>query len=179
MRVDLVPFWLTRDGSCFGVDGQERSCKLLSDPIRSGAPEAEGNPTSSAVGAVSFDVALPGDERGVREILLPDAGLERPTVFTDRLEAVTVRAGQPASIVIPGQHLWKNSTVSLGAQTASPVSALPDSGGIIAKFDRVLWPGAAGPGVRYRGLPLNVWTTQGRAYAGQVIVYPEDPGDEK
>jgi hypothetical protein len=88
---------------------------------------------------------------------------------------VTVRAGQPAAIVIPGKNLWKNSTVTLGAQIAEHVAVLPDTSGIIAKFEQVRWPGAAKASVQYRGLPLNVWTSRGRAYAGQVIVYPEAP----
>lgn len=173
MRVSLVPFWLTRDGECVTVDGNKLSCELVSSVIQGAEPKGDDKQAKGSDGRVSFEVALPGDERGVQEILLPDAGLEAPMVFRDRMETPTVRAGQPAAIVIPGRHLWKNSTVTLGAQTAERVSVLPDASGIIAKFEVVRWPGAADKNARYRGLPLNVWTSDGQAYAGQVVVYSE------
>jgi hypothetical protein len=171
-RVNLTAFWLTRDGDCVGIDGVEQGCEVLSGAVLAqGREAAKGSEQSTPV---SFGLELTGDPLRARELFLPSAALNGATVFRDRMNATTVRAGQSADIVIPGRNLHVGSTVTLGAQGADQITVLPDTSGIVARFNRVQWPGPLGA-EPYRGLPLSVWTRAGQAYAGQLIVYPEGP----
>ena len=46
--------------------------------------------------------------------------------------------GQPGALLLKGDRLWRSTEVTLGAQSATSITVLPNMEGIIAKFDCVL-----------------------------------------
>ncbi len=77
--------------------------------------------------------------------------------------------GAPATIVIPGQNLWRNPVVLLGSQQADEVTVLPDMRGIVAKFKEVKLQRPRGSSERDI---VVVWTSEGHADAALVEIIP-------
>lgn len=91
----------------------------------------------------------------------------RPKVDPAEGQQHQVQMGEPATLLITGSNLWRNTVVTLGAQKADRIEVLPNMKGILARFERVspaMVPDATGR------LPLVVWTSQGKEDAGEVIV---------
>ncbi len=109
-------------------------------------------------------IRLPGNVTEVARKLGLDV-VRRPSVLTEfQFAGGTIVAGEPADVLIRGNHLWRSTVVTLEGQAANSITVLPDMKGILAHFDRISrqWVG--------QGRNLWVFTSEGGAYAAQVSV---------
>ena len=86
-----------------------------------------------------FSIPLPIDYELLDNILVqPGRRESRPSIALERLpDSIAVRACETATILVPGNRLWRSSVVVLGGQRANDVTVLPDMRGIIATFNSV------------------------------------------
>ena len=107
-------------------------------------------------------VALPPDYEAIDTLVTGATRLQGPVVNQLALPAsFTVRACANADILIPGDRLWRSTTVSIGGQLADRVTVLPDMRGIVASFEPVRLP--MGDLSRPDAIDetLTVWTSEG------------------
>jgi hypothetical protein len=91
------------------------------------------------VEAAEFLVRLPTDYEAL-DTLFRDEGVTSPgprIADGEMTESPFLLAGRPGSILIPGSNLWRNTIVTVGAQTADRIRVLPDKAGIIADFEAI------------------------------------------
>ncbi len=102
-------------------------------------------------------VALPPDYEAI-DTLLAGTRLQGPVINQTRFgtEFSKVQPCQDADILIPGERLWRSTSVTLGGQLADRITVTPDMGGIIASFEPVDPLPGGGPKAR-----LAVWTSEG------------------
>jgi hypothetical protein len=138
------------------------------------------------------------------DTLFRDQGSAPPGPRIDNSQmgaAISMVAGQPGSVLIPGLNLWRNTMVTIGSQSADRIRVLPDKAGIIADFSSVQlpwnrrrgsapgpvcalvpqeptdesWPAPERLGELARAAPLRVWTSEGQDTSAQpvCIVYSQ------
>lgn len=117
-------------------------------------------------GTENLSISLPLDERRVFHLQRTPFSNERDIRLAgDTPARYVVRTGEPASLLIRGEHLWRNTKVLMGSQEADTVKVLPDMRGIIAMFNKVLAPTESGG---RRQLDLRVVTSEKSIVAGPV-----------
>lgn len=130
------------------------------------------NAEAGAIGAGAdalITVHLPLDERRVFRLEDRKFASEREaTVAADSPWKYEVRVDEPATLVVRGEHLWRNTKVLLGAQEADAVQVLPDMRGILATFRKV-WPSTSS-GLRGEDMDLKIVTSDKTVVAGRVTV---------
>lgn len=102
--------------------------------------------------------------------LLADPQIREPRPYSR--QALEFDEGAPATVVIPGQNLWRNPVVLLGSQQADEVSVLPDMRGLMVKFREVKLQRPKGSNELD---VLQVWTSEGNAEAALVKIKPAKP----
>lgn len=142
--------WLDRDANPKGLE--------LEPDANGGAAPADGPRRLTRM-----TVALPPDYEAIDTLVVGGTRRQGPVIddlyFADRKPVV--RACGPASILIPGERLWRSTSVTLGGQIADRITVLPDMRGIVASFEQVDTPPGAAAGEPARGT-LSVWTSEGR-----------------
>jgi hypothetical protein len=73
--------------------------------------------------------------------------------------------GEAGSILIPGQNMWRNPVVLIGAQKADDVLVLPDMRGLLATFKDVKLPAG-----NRESVPVVVWTSEGHTEVAQAKI---------
>jgi hypothetical protein len=108
-------------------------------------------------------VALPPDYEAIDTLVVGGTRRQGPVIddlyFAGR--APVVRACGPADMLIPGERLWRSTSVTLGGQIADRITVLPDMRGIVATFEAIDPPPEAVAGGSTREM-LSVWTSEGR-----------------
>jgi hypothetical protein len=139
-----------------------------------------------------IEVKLPPDYDALDSLVTANSGRQGPAINDRYLACATgkdaymyLRAGEPASIVIPGERLWKSTMVTLNGQLAGRIQVLPDMRGIIATFEEVASPARSDEeGV---SASLLVWTSEGSSPVNTNIQIlprvpkqqpPEESGDD-
>jgi hypothetical protein len=124
-------------------------------------------------------IKLPGNATEV-STKLGFSVLQEPRL--ERSELPPVVAGREAEILLQGQRLWRSTMVTLGGQTASEITILPNMKGILAKFKCVrplpeFNPAHDRTGSTGIATKVYVWTSEGVGSKDiQVIHYPStDP----
>jgi hypothetical protein len=109
----------------------------------------------------TIKVVLPPDYEALDTLVVGGVNPRGPWINDAKIEQdLYVAACAPAAILIPGDRLWRSTSVTLGAQIADKITVLPDMRGIVAGFDEVdppPRPDSATEAV----LPLTVWTSEG------------------
>jgi len=136
------------------------------DPIGPApGPDANGGP-APADGLrhlARMTVALPPDYEAIDTLVVGGTRRQGPVIddlYFANHEPV-VRACEPAELLIPGERLWRSTSVTLGGQIANKITVLPDMRGIVASFEEVEMPPGATVGASTKGT-LSVWTSEGR-----------------
>jgi hypothetical protein len=109
-------------------------------------------------------VSLPPDYEALDTLVVGGVSPRGPWIDENKMDdEIVVTACAPASILIPGDRLWRSTTVTLGADIAERITVMPDMRGIVASFTRIDRPttGAA--------LPLTVWTSEGSITAEEEV----------
>ena len=110
-----------------------------------------------------MSVALPPDYEAIDTLVVGGTRRQGPVIddlyFAARKPVV--RACESAEILIPGERLWRSTSVTLGGQIANKITVLPDMRGIVATFERVGLPAGARAGEPIAET-LVVWTSEGR-----------------
>jgi hypothetical protein len=119
-------------------------------------------------------VNLPVDGKRVFQLdPVTIAGQHHIQIAPDSPKSYRVKVGEPTSLVIRGEHLWRNTTVLLGSQEADAVKVLPDMRGILATFNKVRPPSASGADPS-AGMELRVITSEQSVVAGTVLIEGAD-----
>lgn len=117
-------------------------------------------------------VALPGSEVDVSQKLgvevIKDPYLDYPI---DQ-QGMVLEIGRRGRLILTGGRLWKSPVVTLGMQTATKITVLPDMKGIIAEFECVFQPPDQEAATGKRPPPLIVWTSEERTAATYVKLIP-------
>jgi hypothetical protein len=105
--------------------------------------------------------------------------LRKPKVSElDVPEEIEIRACRKANIEIPGDRLWRNTTVTLAGQIADKITVLPNMRGVVASFEPVeimhrmpFDPATAVvPGEIAK---LTIWTSEGKVeYPSKINILP-------
>ncbi|KAF0165090.1 MAG: Uncharacterized protein FD157_1771 [Rhodocyclaceae bacterium] len=114
----------------------------------------------------TMPVRLNPDFTTITDVLAQEA-IREPRPFTR--QALEFEEGAAATIVIPGQNLWRNPVVLLGSQQADEVTVLPDMRGLVAKFKEIKLQRPKGSTEKDL---LVVWTSEGHADAALVKINP-------
>jgi hypothetical protein len=105
--------------------------------------------------------------------LLDTGGDREPEVET--AYNTTVRVGEPARLLIRGEHLWRSSEVFIGSQPANRVRLLPDMRGLVAEFDKIQPVfGASSVTGKADSLDITVGTSDGFTRIGAANVVGSD-----
>ncbi len=79
--------------------------------------------------------------------------------------------GEVGRLIIKGQNLWRNAVVSVGTQLSKKITVLPDMDAIAVEFGEIEPPKdfdhTSGTMV-----PLNIWTSRGNQFLGEVKILP-------
>lgn len=170
---------------CKATDGDDES----KDDAAAGASAAA---TSGAAAnaeaddtAFEYDVALPSEISMLDPVLFGRSRLADPRMFEWVMGDIQLRICEPASIIIPGQRLWRSAVVTVGSQPADEIIVLPNMEGIIAKFKHIDFPDGAGTpeasrsggdpasADQSRSVALTVWTSEGSVqYNRNVLLTP-------
>ncbi len=113
----------------------------------------------------SFDIRLPRRLSWVTDAL---ASRRDPILYS--FDDHDVVHGQPASLLIAGENLWRSTRVTLGAQSTQEIQILPNMSGIVASFTRITEPTEVDG--KKRKVPVRVWTSDGVARVGNAVVHP-------
>ncbi len=179
MEVSIRTYWLDEDGN--RLDSRGKVIESVQD----------GTPNESIPPDNVWTVSLPAGAQDLSDLLIggADTRAKKPSFDFEDGAKVHLTAGTKASIVIPGTHLWRSTVVTLGGETASAITVLPNMNGIIATFDKVPTPpdwkiDGSKPLTEqpYKDLELTVWTSEGKdSVKGVVLLYrqPEDKAEEQ
>ncbi len=157
--------WLDRNADPIGPDPE---------------PEAEGAAPPGDDGLrhlTRMTVALPPDYEAIDTLVVGGTRRQGPVIddlyFADH--DPVVQACGAAEILIPGERLWRSTSVTLGGQIANKITVLPDMRGIVASFETVEMPPGAAAGTS-TSETLSVWTSEGRddVLKPVKILVPED-----
>lgn len=107
----------------------------------------------------SKSIVLPANLADITQSLNRFSKSSKPNPQKDHTYSGTL--GSPASFLIAGDNLWRSTVVTLGGQKADRIEVLPSMKGIIAYFEKLQLSGKNN---------LRVWTSDGDADAGTVIV---------
>ena len=144
--------WLDRDSNPIGPPPQPP------DPAGTRLREDEG-----LRHLARMTVALPPDYEAIDTLVVGGTRRQGPVIddlyFAGR--APVVRACHGADILIPGERLWRSTSVTLGGQIANKITVLPDMRGIVATFESVVPPPGAKPASE-SAATVAVWTSEGR-----------------
>jgi len=144
--------------------------KCWKDGVESWGPSA----TPNRCWENQMVVALPADDSRAFQLARSSVtNARRIELAADSPRFYRVRVGSPASLIIRGDNLWRNTVVLLGGQQADRVSVLPDMRGILATFNKVSSPAQSGSSEK-SGLELRVVTSEQSVVAGIVTI--EDVG---
>jgi len=122
------------------------------DPAEICADKRPGNKTETVA------VRLPGVVSDVSQKLGFEV-VKEPHLDDDQISQI-VEAGYQGDILLTGGRLLRSTEVTLGSQTATSITVLPDMKGIVAHFACVVsHPGNSG----VQAVPVIVWTSEGRA----------------
>jgi len=116
-----------------------------------------------------LNVPVPEDMEALDSIIISSIERPPPRIFSQLMDNSTLTACSPASILVPGEHLWRNTVVTLGGQRASRIIVLPDMRGIVAEFDSLLPTGAPDTAAAPDDRLVRVWTTEGSDTASKAI----------
>jgi hypothetical protein len=139
-----------------------------------------------------YDVALPFEIAMLDPVLFGMTRLADPRMFEWAMGDIRLTICEPASIIIPGQRLWRSAVVTVGSQQADEIVVLPNMEGIIAKFKYIDFPNGAGtpessaPNIvgdilavmnPFKPVVLTVWTSEGSVQydRGVVLIPPMKP----
>jgi hypothetical protein len=146
--------WLDRDSNPIGPRPQ---------PVDVAAGELPPEAVSGERQLARMTVALPPDYEAIDTLVVGGTRRQGPVIddlyFAGR--APVVRACRPADMLIPGERLWRSTSVTLGGQIADRITVLPDMRGIVATFEAIDPPPEAVAGGSTREM-LSVWTSEGR-----------------
>lgn len=157
--------WIDEDGNWTADRRVERSQPM---------PAGRDDTAASAGGAMAQPVPVPADAAAPLKVVLPNSyeGIDalllqvkrrKPVIVEADFEQTTLTACTPASILIRGNRLWRNSVVTLGSQEATEIKVMPNMEGILARFERVEIPDQSDEET------LRVWTSEGMAELRQKI----------
>jgi hypothetical protein len=118
-------------------------------------------------------VPVPQDMEALDSIIISSTARPPPRIFSQLMDSPKVTACAPASIEVPGEHLWRNTVVTLGGQRANRIIVMPDMRGIVAEFDAVL--PISTPAAAEDERLLRIWTTEGSDAATKKIVVLPSP----
>ncbi len=92
-----------------------------------------------------------------------------PAIYKEQLPRMTLRACEPADIIIPGFRVWRNSVVTLDGYRANQIVVMPDMEGILAQFLQIPNPTTSEKTV------LRVWTSEGatEALSDKIVISNE------
>lgn len=92
----------------------------------------------------------------------PDNPIKQGPLLPDQPPSALL-IGQPGSLMILGSRLSDGAVVTLGSQSATSITVLPNMQGIVAQFDCVYPPSpeSRGPDGKYNNIPVTVWTEEG------------------
>jgi hypothetical protein len=113
-------------------------------------------------------VPLPADPMRAFS-LWPEFGKRRIAMSPSNPGEYRVAAGAPATLLIRGENLWRNTKVMIGGQEADRVSVLPDMGGILAHFSTVR-PGVIGGENGSKGVDLTIATSEDFVRVAKVLI---------
>ena len=141
-----------------------------------------------------YDVSLPFEIGSLDPVLFRQSRPADPKMFPWSMGAINLTICEPASIIIPGQRLWRSAVVTVGSQQANEIIVLPNMEGIIAKFNRIEFPNGAGTPESsssnsgavgnilaalnpLKPVALTVWTSEGSVQydLGVNLVPPSNP----
>jgi hypothetical protein len=119
----------------------------------------------------TMKVALPPDYEALDTLVIGGSRYHGPVIDETRFsQEIRVDACDNASILIPGERLWRSTTVTLGGQTADRITVMPDMGGIIASFEGVqMLPASGTDKDMIDEQDLTVWTSEGSAKLRQPV----------
>ena len=101
-------------------------------------------PSDGVGNAFEYDIALPFDIATLDPVLFGRGRLADPKMFDWGMGDISLRMCEPASVIIPGQRLWRSAVVTIGSQSADEIIVLPNMEGIIARFRAIEFPNGAG-----------------------------------
>lgn len=124
-----------------------------------------------------IEIKLPGDFSALTNGLLyikggrPQEPYIEPNQSTPQ---IILQAGRQEHILIRGKKLWRNPEVYIGSQKHNNVKVLPDMGGLIATFDKVIKPTSKLSGDIK--VDLTIITSEGISRLNQAVtILPEAP----
>ncbi|MGD2090497.1 MAG: hypothetical protein PVH61_30275 [Candidatus Aminicenantes bacterium] len=122
-----------------------------------------------------LEIKLPGDFSALTNGLLyikggrPQEPYIEPNQSTPQ---IILQAGRQEHILIRGKKLWRNPEVYIGSQKDNRVQVLPDMGGLIATFDKVITPARTRSGDIK--VDLTIITSEGISRLNQAVtILPE------
>jgi hypothetical protein len=159
LHLDIETGWITEGGEWIPI-----APEIKLDP---GLP-AEATPDSaeSSRDRQTISVVLPNSYEGIDAFLM-QVKRRKPVIVEADFEQDELIACAPASLLIRGNRLWRNSIVTLGSQEATTIKVMPNMDGILATFEQVEIPSKL---IANIGLvKLRVWTSEGMAELRQNV----------
>ncbi len=135
----------------------------------------QGSGALAVTDSYDFTVPIPPDYEAFDAFVGGSRIRHEPRISNDLMPRWDVlEACHDVSIIIPGFRLWRSTVVTLGSQTASRITVLPNMRGIIARFENLF----AGSVPRTsETAKLRVWTSEGVDTAATTFnVSPPAPG---
>jgi hypothetical protein len=119
----------------------------------------QGSGALTVTDSYDFTVPIPPDYEAFDAFVGGSRIRHEPRISNDLMPNWDVlEACSDVSIIIPGFRLWRSTVVTLGSQTASRITVLPNMRGIIASFENLF----AGSVPRTsETAKLRVWTSEG------------------
>jgi hypothetical protein len=144
--------------------------------VTTGWLDDDAGPIAGTRRSETMAVVLPPDYEALDTLVIGGTKRQGPVIddsqFAGACGSVRVRACAKADLLIPGERLWRSTSVTLGGQIADRITVMPDMRGIVATFDPVEPPlDPANP-----RKPLIVWTSESSARLGAPVEI-DWPGD--
>jgi hypothetical protein len=134
-----------------------------------------GNGALAVARSHDFTVPIPPDYEAFDAFVGGSRVRHEPRISNDLITKQQIlEACGDVSIIIPGFRLWRSTVVTLGGQTASRITVLPNMRGIIARFDDLFADTV--PKIS-EVAKLRVWTSEGvDTAAAKFIIVPPSAG---
>lgn len=134
-----------------------------------------------------IEIPVPPDYEAMDTLVDPELWRQDPKVNEEALCAVprgavhgrepifSVRSGDRADLMIPGERLWRSAVVMIGGQPADRIRVLPDMRGILASFDRIGVPAATCRDGKSPLADLVIWTSEGSIPLRNAVRFANPP----